>query len=481
MRTRYAYVLATTRRLGLLLAAALIAPSPVAWAALDVGGESGFLDTEFGSLGVAAVSFAAPASAAAALALPDGRVLLAGVVDDPDDGATLALTRLRPDGSVDATFGSTGRVVADLVRGRAGSPFGPTTGRAALARDRTGRILVAVSVESSTAGHGIAVARFGRDGAFDAGFGDGGRTVLEFPAPAGRGVAIPYAAPNALTVDDAGRILVAGVLERFGYSRQGLALARLERDGRRDLSFGERGLVTGPTAARAIAVDRRGRIVVAGRGLIRLLADGRPDPAFAPTRRDLEAHAVRIRLDGSIEAATAYGLTVFDAAGRRRSGAPIRADAYDARFAGGAIDPTGGAYVVYGFRTSDPRVRRPLGAGLDRRFGAGGSLDLPEGFTASGLAVEPAGSLLVAGAVDGAFAVSRVLGVADTATRIVDCRRRCVFDRPGLALWRVPAGVRQCGPSCSGQRAARRTRCASRAAGGHARRPSSRCAPGPSW
>src|SRR4030095_16356280 len=51
---------------------------------------------------------------------PDGRIVVAGQVNDPLSGTVLALIRLLPDGGLDASFGTAGSVVApDRSGGRA--------------------------------------------------------------------------------------------------------------------------------------------------------------------------------------------------------------------------------------------------------------------------------------------------------------------------------------------------------------------------
>ena len=100
------------------------------------------------------------------------------------------------------------------------------------------------------------VARYTAAGALDASFADGG--VADALLPAGTGRA------NAVAVDRRGRILVAG------QAGDEMAVARLAAGGGLDPAFGTAGVTlldpgAGVDAARAIALDGAGRIVVPAR------------------------------------------------------------------------------------------------------------------------------------------------------------------------------------------------------------------------
>ena len=120
---------------------------------------------------------------------------------------------------------------------------------------------------------GFQLARYRRDGSLDPTFGDAGKIVTRYHGANGRAVAIQRN----------GRIVVAG------YNTRGLALARYRPDGRLDRSFdgdGTVGPVVGEIFALAVAVAPNGRIVVGGDfdifafGMARFRSDGRVDPSF---------------------------------------------------------------------------------------------------------------------------------------------------------------------------------------------------------
>lgn len=132
----------------------------------------------------------------------------------------------------------------------------------------------------------FALVRYLPSGQIDASFGAGGRVITDFR---------DFDAINALIVDRRG-ILAVGTTGRDEDGTLGdkdVALARYHRDGRLDDRFGDGGTLTvdlgGDDIATSVAVDRRGRTVVAGRStgsgtaravLLRLTRTGRMDPTF---------------------------------------------------------------------------------------------------------------------------------------------------------------------------------------------------------
>lgn len=120
-------------------------------------------------------------------------------------------------------------------------------------------------------------------GALDATFGRGGLVTTDISGSGSDDGA------SAIAIDRDGRIVVAGTSspEEGTYN---LALARYEPNGRLDQSFGQSGLVTAGFSGSAVVIDSNGRIVVAGTmrsadmgsdfALARYAADGSLDAAF---------------------------------------------------------------------------------------------------------------------------------------------------------------------------------------------------------
>jgi uncharacterized delta-60 repeat protein len=165
---------------------------------------------------------------------------------------------------------------------------------------RDGGILIAAHADPA---HGynadFVVVRYRRDGTLDPGFGQRGVARVDFQGG--------WDAANALVEQPDGKIVVVGYATWFTAARkerEGVGVARLLPDGRRDPSFGADGTVVLPGSAfrgapdtlgaGAVAVGRDGRIVLAGDvgcggecgddiGILaaRLLPDGRLDANFA--------------------------------------------------------------------------------------------------------------------------------------------------------------------------------------------------------
>jgi uncharacterized delta-60 repeat protein len=286
---------------------------------------AGRLDPAFGVGGKVVTDITGAAAAGTIVVQADGSVVVAGQRE-----GDLALARYSASGTPDASFDGDGVVVTDLGLQEYALALLPRAG---------GRLLVLASRPD-----GFVLARYLRDGRLDSAFGQGGITVTRMPgidwrtAAAGRdgaivaagaritgtgpsqGMALAVArlrsdgrldrtfAGDGLVITRslphwAGAIHVAErpdrriVLGTHGHAgpRAGFALVRLRRDGTFDPTFGNRGIVVSGVGygVHALALDRRGRIVTAGRTkslkdfvVARFLPDGRRDRTFAPTVTD---------------------------------------------------------------------------------------------------------------------------------------------------------------------------------------------------
>jgi uncharacterized delta-60 repeat protein len=165
----------------------------------------GSLDASFGDGGKVLTDFAGgPDRANALVAQGDGRLVAAGNSED-FFGTSLgfALARYHPDGSLDASFGSGGKVTTSrLVRANA------------LAVQGDGKLVAAGVARSSFFG----LARYHPDGSLDASFGDGGTVATSFGGL--------NAFAFALAVQADGKLVAAGVA--FSDVSSDFALARYE-------------------------------------------------------------------------------------------------------------------------------------------------------------------------------------------------------------------------------------------------------------
>ena len=125
----------------------------------------GSLDPGFDFDGVVTTSFGAAADAAGAVLQPDGKILLAGTVGADQDETCFALARYNPDGSLDADFGSGGKVIADY--------FGDYSYANAVTLQSDHKIVVAGS-QGMYFGTTFTLLRFNPDGSLDTTFGEDG-------------------------------------------------------------------------------------------------------------------------------------------------------------------------------------------------------------------------------------------------------------------------------------------------------------------
>lgn len=295
----------------------------------------GTSDTSFNGTGLQVIDFgpgadededgiedAADADAATAVAIqPNGRIVVAGT-----DGKDFAFARLNPaDGSLDTTFNGTGVKVVDIG--------GKADVANAVVIHGNGTILAA-----GTNGTDMAFARVTTDGATDTSLDADGKMVRD-----GGGGAD---AIHALTLQPNGMVVAAGT------NGADFVVMRLDpANGSFDNSFDKDGTklidIDGADAARAVAVQADGRIVVAG-------GDG-----------DTTAHAVvaRLNADGTLDTAFAEnGIAVLDLEGAgSAAGVAVTADK---------------GIVVAGKAGADGFVSRLSGAiGLSSGIAVGGSRD----------------------------------------------------------------------------------------------------------
>jgi uncharacterized delta-60 repeat protein len=217
---------------------------------------NGNLDTTFGDGGKVTVHSDIHDDVAAMVLNPKGQIVLAGettTVSGEGLNIDFALVRFNRDGTPDASFGSGGRVVTD---------FSAVDTLSDVALTPNGDIIAVGTVEPSPTEFDFVVARYNRNGRLDPSFGTAGSVITDFSTSDDFAFAVAVHPNGKIVVAGKTRINTAGVYEDF-------ALARYERDGTLDQSFGSDGLVTtdfsGKTdEPRAVAILPSGRIIVAG-------------------------------------------------------------------------------------------------------------------------------------------------------------------------------------------------------------------------
>ena len=215
----------------------------------------GVPDTTFGSNGVLLAELSDAAAQAHAVAIqPDGKMVVAGQAayfTNNSQAYSFALARLNPDGSLDDSFGSNGKVTTPLNSAEVAN---------AVAMESDGKIVAAGSLAGG--GSDFVLARYNADGSLDTSFGSGGTTAV----PVGYG----SDDPDAVQIQSDGKIVVAGSAED-STSHEQFAVARFNTNGVLDTSFGSSGIVittfgSPPSVAEAYGagIQPDGKIVAVG-------------------------------------------------------------------------------------------------------------------------------------------------------------------------------------------------------------------------
>ena len=128
----------------------------------------GDLDPTFGSGGKVTTDVGGSDGAQAVAIQGDGKVVAAGLGNFAGPGTgDFALARYNPDGSLDTSFGSGGKVTTD---------FGGFDAASAVAIQPDGKIIAAGRSGSGD----FALARYNPDGSLDSSFGSGGKVTTDF-------------------------------------------------------------------------------------------------------------------------------------------------------------------------------------------------------------------------------------------------------------------------------------------------------------
>ena len=153
----------------------------------------------------------------------DGKIVVVG-------GPQFNLARYNSDGSLDTTFGTSGKVLTD---------FGGDTEATGVTIQADGKIVVVGFKNFNGVQVDFALARYNRDGSLDTTFGTGGKVITDFQSH--------VAEAAAVTLQHDGKLVVAGkaLNGAGGGGNFDFALARYNPDGSLDSSFGSGGeLVT---------------------------------------------------------------------------------------------------------------------------------------------------------------------------------------------------------------------------------------------
>ena len=315
----------------------------------------GSLDTSFNSTGKVFTDFGVGDDFAHALVIqPDGKIVAAGEADDGSTPNNVALARYNPNGSLDTSFNTTGKVITGTSDWGGFQTYGT-----ALARQSDGKLVVAGDLFDGSYNH-IILARYNTNGSLDTSFNTTRKVVDQVnstsdsraSAIALQGTQILIAGPTSAgpdpdnfllgRYDGAGtrvgsfgnssgfavtdlsmdtdtatslvvqpdlKLIAAGYL-RAGPSDYDFALARFNPDGSLDPSFGMGGIVGTDFNGKVdrvngLALQSDGKIVAAGTvdplvkaspgdsnfGVARYLGDDTPPPPPAQANLQLSKSA----------------------------------------------------------------------------------------------------------------------------------------------------------------------------------------------
>jgi uncharacterized delta-60 repeat protein len=358
---------------------------------------TGCLDRAFDRDGKVTTNFSGSSARAIALQ-PDGKLVVAG-------GSThmaMAMARYNTDGSLDASFGTNGKVVRS-----------DASGASAVAVLPDGKIVAAggtfrLHYEDANGIHhydyDFTLVRFNSDGSPDDGeahdstpgdsFGSGGKAMVEVPG-SGSGA-------TGMGIQPDGKIVVAGARELGITPTYDFVLARFDSDGNPDPSFGSHGLLIADLFgdydyANAVAIQPDGKIVAAGLAV-----------STESVGRVYGAVLARYNSDGSPDDGEAHDSTPGDSFG---SGGKVKEGSGEAQAL--VIQPD--SKIVAASRIGFGVSRYNADGSLDAGFGTGGRVSTvfpSDGYGTStrAVALQPDGKIVAAGITDnnhGDFALAR--------------------------------------------------------------------------
>ncbi len=274
---------------------------------------NGSLDTSFDIDGKVTTNFGSIIARAQAIVLqPDGKIVVAG--STTSNQSDFALARYNPDGSLDTSFDTDGKVTTDFLA--------KDDVAEAVALQSDGKIVVAGFATVPGNIRKFALARYNPNGSLDTSFETDGKVIPAFGS--GNETA------HAVAVQTDGKIVAAGI------ANQDFALVRLNQDGTLDTSFDTDGKVTtdfdsGFDQAYAIALQPDGKIIATGRAIIgsttdfalaRYNSNGSLDTSFDTDGKvttpfgssNENAQAIALQADGKIVVAGYAALNSFDIA-----------------------------------------------------------------------------------------------------------------------------------------------------------------------
>jgi uncharacterized delta-60 repeat protein len=369
---------------------------------------------------------------------PDGKIVLAGWIEQGGGNIDFLVARLNPNGSFDQGFGSGGIKTVDFP-GK-----GPTSDTASgVALQPDGKIVVA-GTSTYTVNTSVAIARLEPNGDPDGSFGG---ELTDAGAPVAGIRLLQNARGNDVALDSSGRIIVAGTQGEG--TKSDMYVARLTSSGAGDATFNVPkndyfiavDYAGGGDGATRMVVQPDGKIVLVGwtnetaKGIVRVIPGGVLDQdfgsggklgGFASGNGPNGLNDVALEPDGRIDAAGYGGNTPgnmevmrWTAAGGFDNSLNGAANSVSTDFGGSdSADAialqANGKIVLAGAGAQDIGVVRLQSSGVpDATFGAGGKrkVNFPGVESESySMALQPDGKIVLAGYAGSSAAVVRLQG-----------------------------------------------------------------------
>jgi uncharacterized delta-60 repeat protein len=245
----------------------------------------GSLDTSFNTNGKVTIAVGIGTSKGEGVTLQeDGKIVVVGHSFNAEDHSCFTVLRYGADGSLDTSFGDSGKVITALTK---------ESNADSVAMQSDGKIVVAGNAFIDRGNNDFGVVRYNTDGKLDSSFNQTGMATADFGA---------HELPRSVTVHSDGRIVVAGYTTNE--DKKQCALACFKANGSLDTSFNGTGkLITnfggeGDAEGQGVAAQSDGKTVVVGYtgvagaqqfAVARYNADGTLDTSFGGTGRVLTA------------------------------------------------------------------------------------------------------------------------------------------------------------------------------------------------
>lgn len=323
--------------------------------------QPGSLDLTFSSDGKLTTDFIGAADGGAAVAIQsDGKIIVAGN-SSSGSNADFALVRYNTDGSLDISFGTTGKITTAIGTG---NDFGLS-----IAIQTDGKIVVAGFSDNGTNAD-FALVRYNTNGSLDNLFDTDGKVTTAIGSADDRGYSV--------AIQSDGKIVVAGVSVNGG--TEDFALVRYNTNGSLDTSFDSDGKITtdfsgGNDDGLSVAIQNDGKIVVGG---------------YSSNSTDTDFALVRYTTNGSLD-------TSFDTDGK----VSLDINSYD--FGRSIALQSDGKILLTGWSNSPydyTMVRYNTTGVLDNTFGTGGIVNTDFASTNDSpysIAIQSNGKIVVAG------------------------------------------------------------------------------------